>query len=332
MSDSQSGPSNTSLPLEIMLYTYNRAELLANTLEQLAASPFRDCPVTLLDNHSTDATPAVCERFKHRFPHLRVIRHPKNIGGDANYLRAVELSQGEYTWPMCDDDTYDFSAVADVIEALRQRKFDLISVGVEGHNLPAGYQGSARDLAMAHPFFICHSFIPSMIFRTALFDSAVLRRAYNNLDTLFPQLAWLSEAVERNISVYVSRQKVIRKGVNMSYSSLYFLTSWIKCCRRIREPRMARRASAEIFKGKALTISLVFAILTEKAFRPKRFWKEYRELCAEALLFRFTVALKVLIFLPLALCPKPVHRWLWRRYKTYREKRGMTLPNFDEER
>ena len=315
-----------------MVYTYNRAELLAGTLEQLASSPFRGCPVTVLDNHSTDQTPAVCERFKSRFPQWRIIRHPKNIGGDANYLRAVELSQGEYTWPVCDDDTYDFSGADDILEALKAGKADLISVGVEGHNLPGGYQGRARDLALAHSFFIPHSFIPSMIFRTALFDSAVIRRAYGNLDTLFPQLAWLSEAVERNISVYVSRRKVIRKGVNMSYSSLYFLTSWIKCCRRIRDRQMARRAAAEVFNGKALVISLVFAILTEKAFRPEHFWKEYRELCAQALLFRLIIAAKVLLFLPLALCPRPVQRWLWRRYKAYREERGLTLPNFDEGR
>ena len=45
--------------LEIIVITYNRAELLGTTLDRLAASPFSTCRITVLNNASTDHTQQV---------------------------------------------------------------------------------------------------------------------------------------------------------------------------------------------------------------------------------------------------------------------------------
>src|SRR4051812_15580028 len=95
--------------LEIFIFTYNRAESLKRTLLQLAAEPVRSCRITVLDNHSTDATPEVCTGARNFLPNLRHIRHSKNIGGLANYLRAIEVAEAKYTWVICDDDSFDFT-------------------------------------------------------------------------------------------------------------------------------------------------------------------------------------------------------------------------------
>src|SRR4051812_4124120 len=105
--------------LEILIFTYNRAESLRRTLSQFTSEPIRNCRLTVLDNHSTDNTPQVCSEAQGSHSNLRIVRHPKNIGGLANYLRAIELAAAPYSWVICDDDSYDFSKATDVFEEIR---------------------------------------------------------------------------------------------------------------------------------------------------------------------------------------------------------------------
>jgi glycosyltransferase involved in cell wall biosynthesis len=317
--------------LEIFIFTYNRADFLARTLGQFASSPFRNCTITVLDNHSTDHTSAVCERFKLKLPRIHHVRHPKNIGGLANYLRAIELATGEYTWVICDDDIYDFSNVSDVVEGVLSRELNVISVGVEGHELPGGYFGAIRDFALLHPYFLSHSFVPAMIFRTGLFDSTLIRRGYDNIETMFPHFPFVASLAERNEAIYVSKSKIIRKSVNVGYSTFRFLTGWAQSCRKIADVRLRRKALSEVF-GKPLLLNLLYCILTERAFRPQHYRAEYRELLAQSFVARFFLGLKIAAFAPLVFMPNVLHRFCWSKYRDYRERNGLPLPNFDEAR
>ena len=118
--------------LEILLITYNRYKDLEKTLKQFYDGPFSECKFTILDNYSDDNTPDVCTKYQKLFPNLIITRHEKNIGGNANILRAVETSNSLYTWVICDDDNYDFSDCSDIINAIDSEKYDLISPGSHG--------------------------------------------------------------------------------------------------------------------------------------------------------------------------------------------------------
>lgn len=317
--------------LELFVFTYNRAEFLARTLGQLADSPFRACAITILDNHSTDSTPHVCGTWAGQLPRLRTVRHPKNIGGLANYLRAIELASAEYTWVLCDDDRFDFGKVDDILALLGTKAWDLISVGVEGHELPGGYRGTVRPLALAHPYFLSHSFVPSLIFRTDLFDEDLIRQGYANIETMFPHFPFVTAMAEQNRSIALSRDKVIRKSVNVGYSTFRFLTGWIQSCRKIPSPDLRRKALAEVL-GRTLATNLLYCILTERTFRPGRYQAEYRALLAQAWLAGPVSASKIASFAPLVWMPAAGHRAAWRQYQKHRQRQGLPLPNFDEER
>jgi glycosyltransferase involved in cell wall biosynthesis len=318
--------------LEIFVFTYNRAPSLERTLEQFASSPFRVCRITILDNHSTDDTPAVIELLGKKLPRLRTIRHLKNIGGLANYLRAPEHSESEYTWVIADDDSYDFSDVRDILEGLEEGSSDVISVGVTGHSLPGGARASVREFALTHDFFLSHSFVPSLIFRTSLFDGDVLRAGYDNIDTMFPHFPFLIRLAESDLKLMVSRQKVITKSNNVGYSTFRFLTGWSKSCRRIQDRRLRRKAISEVFGTRIVVKNLIYCVLTERAFRPDVQWLEYKELVRQTLLLNPLISITILGFLPLIAAPDFLFRILWERYRKYRDRLGLPLPNFDETR
>ncbi|EHJ48086.1 glycosyl transferase family 2 [Solidesulfovibrio carbinoliphilus subsp. oakridgensis] len=79
--------------LFVFLYSFNRAGLLAATLESLAASRLGPARIVVLDNGGTDGTAAVCRAFGERLgpDRFEALRLPANIGAPAarNWLAAV---------------------------------------------------------------------------------------------------------------------------------------------------------------------------------------------------------------------------------------------------
>ena len=305
--------------LELLLVTYNRAGYLERALGQLADSPFADRRLTVLDNNSTDATPDVCRRFEARFPRMEVVRHPRNVGAAANYLRAVELSRSEYTWILADDDSFDFSACDDVFEALDAGRYDLISVGAPGqHDWERGLATTTHELLeRGARFFYAYTFVPGFIFRTSLFDSECMVLGYRNVANLYPQMAFLRRAVERDFSVYTSRrQLVLRNEDENSNSSLRWLAAWVRSSASLDDRSLRRRAVYEAFGSpRAWVAGLAQAIAYEKRRHPELVPGELRDLVAYA---GGEQRLAVLALAPLALIPRSVYRaiaWTWRKLR-----------------
>ena len=166
--------------LHIFIVTYNRVAMLERTLRQILgeASPVRDCAITVLNNHSTDDTAALVNGFRRDHRNVELITHAKNIGGNANICRAMELADKEYYWILGDDDLYDFSNWNAVEEAMARGE-DVI--------LLSRYLLSdvtKDDLAYQ---LVQATFISGTIVRTSLVTDSVLTEAYNSIYTLFPQ-------------------------------------------------------------------------------------------------------------------------------------------------
>ena len=172
-------------PLELFLITYNRKEKCRQTLQAVLAdnSPVKNLPLTILDNCSSDGTHEMLTEFAQAHKNIRLIRHEKNIGGNANIARAFEMAQAEYVWVLCDDDKYDFSAWEACQQALAQRP-PAVVVANYGHP-----QKSPAYL------FRQLSFVPAAIYRTDLITPDVLMNMYFSISNLFPQLAVAAAAL-----------------------------------------------------------------------------------------------------------------------------------------
>jgi glycosyltransferase involved in cell wall biosynthesis len=318
--------------IELFIFTYNRAPFLEETLRQLTQSPFSLCKITVVDNASTDGTDEVCRKYADVIQRFRHVKHRANLGCSANYLRAVEMSQGLYTWVLCDDDKFDFSKAGDVIEKILEGKLDLISVGVEGHNLRGGTLTTTRELALTQEYFLWHSFIPSLIFKTVHFDSKSLVDGYHNADTLLPHFPFVANMAEKNVTIYISREKVIRKGDNFGYAPLQFMVGWLRGSNKIEDPVLRRKCMSEVLSGKKFWLNTIFAILIETTFRKREVRREYRNFAAEARKFTPLLLLKIYMLLPLVLAPKSVHRFCWRKYEEYRARKNQRAPQYDADR
>lgn len=292
--------------LELILITYNRAEFLKRTLKELSGSPFKDCKITLMDNCSTDETPEVCDAMKPIFPLMKVIRHPKNIGGNANYLRAVEISQSKYTWIVCDDDTFDFSDSCNVIAAVTAGVDDIIILRpvCDGGVIRTGHT-TVRELIDADfMYYFSLSFFPAAIFRTELFDSECLMHGYRLIPESYPQFGFINKSVDENFSVYIPESPlVIRNDVNVStFSPLSWYKAWISCASTIKDPKIRRETISQATRLRGFFKSIAFWIALEKKINSKDFYRKTGTIFLFLNPFR---KLLFLAFIPLILVPIP---------------------------
>lgn len=302
--------------LEIFLITYNRSSSLDNSLRQLKDSPFAACRFTVLDNCSTDNTPKVIARYSKHFPDCHMIRHPRNIGGDYNFLRAVELSTSRYTWILCDDDDYDFSNAQDVISAIESCMYDHIYVASRS-SVQLGWKGfgevRAQQLiiAGARVHRAC-AFWPSLIFRTEWYDTDCFAPAPH----LFPSFKFISKMIEHNHMIYVSEHPIVIRGEVCASEQfpLKLYKEWVENAALINDNNL-RRYVIEQWTDKGFMKTLCFWIAVDRAKRTEGYWKRLVDIL-------FALApiqkLKFMALLPVMIIPLPMSLLLRTREYVYR--------------
>jgi glycosyltransferase involved in cell wall biosynthesis len=93
--------------VSIIIPTYNRAEMLRQTLDSVLAQTHRALEVIVVDNASTDHTPAVMAGYEARDARIRYVRKPVNTGLTHSYNLGRQVSTAEYIHFLDSDDTID---------------------------------------------------------------------------------------------------------------------------------------------------------------------------------------------------------------------------------
>lgn len=106
-------PENNSITATILLPAYNEAEALPTVLGELTALLDDHYEIVVVDDGSTDDTPAVAKRFP-----CRVIRHRANRGKGAAVQTGLAYARGQYVVVSDADATYPASAIPHIVELL----------------------------------------------------------------------------------------------------------------------------------------------------------------------------------------------------------------------
>lgn len=185
--------------LEIIIPTYNRLACLKATMEKLLAqdSPVKNLQITVLDNCSTDGTSDYLRLLSSGNANLKHIRRDRNIGGNANIASAFEIAQKPYFWILCDDDDFDFSGFKEAENALLNEKPDLLIVAPRGQNLPL--PKLLRNL----------TFLPSVIFSSALLTEETMLNIYINVPNWYPHLPPTIKAFNENAKIITLKKDLV---------------------------------------------------------------------------------------------------------------------------
>lgn len=204
--------------LSIVIPTYRRNDCVVENIKRLLPQLDRnDVELIVLDNCSPVPVAQSLETAfgPEIFKKLKVVRNAGNLGLTGNSLRIFEMGQGEYIWPLCDDDAVLPNAVEEIITAIRAGR-DLVYLwfpitGGPVHRKPGLYHG-LLDAMEAEPnlFFIALS---ANVFQRSYFLSR-LRFGYLYSYSWAPFICpLLSDADNRDNRIAVGAKPVAESGI-----------------------------------------------------------------------------------------------------------------------
>lgn len=257
--------------LNIFIITYNRSIHLAQTLEYLSRSKFRYFKTVVLNNASTDNTAEVVEQYRSRFECISLITHKNNIGAGANVMRAMELSEADYTWVLCDDDKLNLAEVDDLLEILEQGEVDLVHVGAHDE-INWKYGGTKMTpenlISGGYHYFKAGSFLPCNIFRTGKFQSFFLIPGYNNIVNGYPQMPFLGNIYLEGRLIYLTKLPLVNAVLgNQSYNYESWFFWWLNTSKIMGTPSAVQAFFFDHFSDPALNKKFVFHTMREFYFK-----------------------------------------------------------------
>jgi len=192
--------------LQIFLITYNRATCLDRTLAQVLAddSPVRDFDITILDNASTDDTVNVIRKWQSLRPNLKHIRHNRNISGNGNIVRAMELATKEYLWTICDDDDYDWTGWHELEERINAGA-ELICV--------ADYLLNERTRQLPEYQLWQMTFVPAIVVKTSLLTDTAMKNAYDSIYSMFPHATIPVMFLNQGKTIHTLAHGIVKNGM-----------------------------------------------------------------------------------------------------------------------
>lgn len=110
--------------LSICIPTYNRAARLATCLNSIVSQLPQDksIEIWISDNASTDNTREIAQEYTQNYPFIHYWRNSENIGGDRNFVKALQLGNGKFIKLQGDDDYYLPGTIDVMLNALKQNE------------------------------------------------------------------------------------------------------------------------------------------------------------------------------------------------------------------
>lgn len=230
--------------LTFCIPTYNRGAYLAKTLASIIEQADSTISIVVCDNASDDDTAEVVASAKLNFPRITYFRWPENMGADTNYLKTVDLADGDYCWFLGSDDLIAKNAISKIKNELKS--------GCDIYLCSEFFSDKKARPYEVH--YLLEKNTPSSIFN--LSSKLELENYFNLAQSHSALFGYLS-------SIIFKRTKWIEVEYDASYtgtlySHMYMLYSFLdKGCllRYVREPLVFWRSGNDSFGGPGKTQS-----------------------------------------------------------------------------
>lgn len=114
--------------ISIIIPVYNVERWLSRAVKSLQAQTFSDFEIFLVDDGSTDASGALCDKLAAEDARIHVI-HQANAGAAAARNTAIDQAKGTYLYFMDGDDWCDADMLAALYETATKNDLDLVVTG-----------------------------------------------------------------------------------------------------------------------------------------------------------------------------------------------------------
>lgn len=96
--------ANNKPQISVIMAVYNGEKHLKQTIESILNQTFSNFEFLIVDDASTDTTPAILQQYVQKDSRLRIIANPVNLGLTKSLNKAISQARGKYIARMDDDD------------------------------------------------------------------------------------------------------------------------------------------------------------------------------------------------------------------------------------
>ena len=82
--------------VSILMTAYNREKYIAEAIESVLASTYKNFELIIVDDGSTDTTVQIIQQYQTKNAHIKLFVNPQNLGDYPNRNKAVSYAKGEY--------------------------------------------------------------------------------------------------------------------------------------------------------------------------------------------------------------------------------------------
>ena len=116
--------------VSVIVPVYKVEQFIDRTMDSLLRQTLKGIEIILVDDGSPDNCPAICDRYAHEYPNVRVI-HKKNAGLGMACNSGMEIAMGEYI-AFCDSDDYvDSDMYESMYNAATENHADAVFTGIK---------------------------------------------------------------------------------------------------------------------------------------------------------------------------------------------------------
>lgn len=164
-----------TMKLSICIPTYKRKVYLRRLIENIQLQEYKDVEICISDNNSQDGTRELVTEFQTLYSNIKYQENKKNIGFDANLLKAISMASGEYVWTMGDDDVFIEGKIKEMLEIINEPESydyiiaDYINVCFEGQYI-GRKEYSTKDLFFGNNKPYPLTYIGAHVFKKKIYD------------------------------------------------------------------------------------------------------------------------------------------------------------------
>lgn len=102
--------------ISVVMATYNGERFIAQQLDSILNQTTPPDEIIIADDGSTDGTIAIAEEYRSRHPIIKVTRNSRNLGVNANFLKAIEASTGDFIFTSDQDDLWRHDKINKMVQ------------------------------------------------------------------------------------------------------------------------------------------------------------------------------------------------------------------------
>ncbi len=168
-----------SVKISVLVPVYNVETSLDRCMESILNQTFKDIEIIMVDDGSTDGSPAICDRYGEKYDNVKVI-HKENEGLGPTRDRGVREASGEYIYHCDSDDWLKEDLLEKAYEAITKADADVCIFGYDLFTEENGEMKPYGNVHLADGLYTSHGEI-TKLFVDNYYNGFIVMSAWNRL-------------------------------------------------------------------------------------------------------------------------------------------------------